>query len=274
MPYDYDPNEHGEGDYEYPRDSKIDEAKEVLLRDLFEKRASEVFYSRQIEILFERRFFHWITAKALNELVQEQSVSGEFRDLGSIKLKLYWSKKHRYPRRQSQEIANLVLRSSEQPFTRAIGRHGEMMFDAALPTGGFLPRGRNVNAYGGNRWTESGHDLDRVFEKDAVLYGVEIKNTLAYIEREELQVKIRMCKHLGLTPLFIMRMAPKSYIDMVRLAGGFSLIFEWQLYPHGYAERAKQVRERLGLKVDCPEAIQAGTVARLVNWHEKQISGR
>ena len=38
------------------------------------------------------------------------------------------------------------------------------------------------------------------------------------------------------------------------------------MYPFGYEERAKRVRERLGLKVDCPGAIQEGTIARLDKW--------
>lgn len=273
MTPDYDPTDYGDAEYEHPRDSKIDEAKAVLMAELFAVKPLEVFYSRQIEILFERRFFHWITAKALNELAKEGQIKGQSQDLGPVKLKQYWSTKHRYPKRQCTEIGKLVLASAQQPFTRAVGRHGEMMFDAALPTGGFIPAGRNVRSYQGRMWTETAHDLDRVFVKDGVAYGAEIKNTLAYIDRFELETKLRMCDALALRPLFIMRMAPKSYIDMVARAGGFSLIFEWQLYPHGHAERAKEVRARLGLKVDCPESIASGTIARLVKWHDRREKG-
>ena len=45
-------------------------------------------------------------------------------------------------------------------------------------------------------------NLDRVFERDGIPYGAEIKNTLAYIDRGELHVKLRMCFYLGLRPLF------------------------------------------------------------------------
>lgn len=51
-----------------PRDVKIDEAKEVIINDLFNAEPEEVFYQRQVEILYEDVFFHWITTKALKEL--------------------------------------------------------------------------------------------------------------------------------------------------------------------------------------------------------------
>ncbi len=158
----------------------------------------------------------------------------------------------------------MVARFSEPAFTLVLGRHGETLFDAALPRGGFMPEGRNVTSYRGKTWTKTRHDLDRIFERDGVGYGTEIKNTLSYIDREEMEVKLEMCEHLGLTPLFIVRMAPKSYFEQVRQRGGVTLIFEWQLYPFGHEAFAKEVRGRLGLKVDCPKGIQDGTIDRLV----------
>ena len=50
---------------EHPRDAVIDTAKGVLMEELFDSNPSGVLYERQFEIKFERRFFHWITSKAL-----------------------------------------------------------------------------------------------------------------------------------------------------------------------------------------------------------------
>ena len=77
---------------------------------------------------------------------------------------------HRYWRRQAQEIAEFVTRFSE--------------------TAGFIPTGQKVRSNGGRNWEETGHDLDRVFERDGIGYGTEIKNTLKYIPREELTIKV------------------------------------------------------------------------------------
>jgi hypothetical protein len=78
---------------------------------------------------------------------------------------------------------------------------------------------------------------------------------------------VAMCQHLGLRPLFIVRFAPKSYIEEVRQLGGFTLVFKYQLYPFGYRALAKRVRSELGLPVDCPRNIHTGTVQRFLTWH-------
>lgn len=259
----------------WPRDTKVDEAKEALMADLFTKR-HEVLYGRQIEVLFERRFYHWITTKALNELAAEGKIQSVTMPLemggGEEVIRFYWSRKTRYWRRQAEEIRQLVNEFSHPDMGWALGHHGELMFDAALSRFGWLHKGQNVRAYRGKEWAKTEHDLDRVLERDGVSYGVEIKNRLRYITKNELEIKIEMCRELALTPLFILRMVPSNYIELVRQAGGFTLVFEWQLYPFGRRDLAKRVRERLGLKVDSPKAINDGTIQRLLNWHVKNLA--
>ena len=255
---------------EQPRDAVVDEAKRALF-EFLEVEGEAVFYQRQLEVLFEKKFFHWITAHALSELADEGRIACETLVLpGTGNIKIYRNKGHRYWRRQADEIVDLVGRFSKPEFTRALGEQGELMFDAALPRVGFVPKAEKVKAYFGREWTESAHDLDRVFECNGVAYGVEIKNTLGYMDRSELYVKIRMCKHLGLRPLFIVRMAPKSYINDVFQAGGFTLVFKYQLYPFGRGKFAEEVRGTLRLPVDCPARIADGTVGRLLNWHRRR----
>ena len=43
------------------------EAREAL-REFFEGHTEEVFFVRQLQVLFERRYFHWLTHRALREL--------------------------------------------------------------------------------------------------------------------------------------------------------------------------------------------------------------
>jgi len=64
-------------------------------------------------------------------------------------------------------------------------------------------KGRNARSYGGKEWTRTGHNLDFIFERDDVAYGVEVKNTLGYMDQEALQTKIEMCKWLGIKPVFV-----------------------------------------------------------------------
>lgn len=254
------------------RDPVIDRAKNELT-GFFSAEPEEVFYQRQLQVIFEGTYFHWIVARALAELAAEGRIASDVESLpntGSITF--YRAKGHRYWRTQAKEIIGLVSHFSAQPFTEGIGAQGELLFDAALAGAGFKPTRRKVRSYGGITWTETGHDLDRVFERDGVAYGAEIKNTLPYIPRKEMQVKLKMCKLLGLRPLFIVRMAPKSYVQEVRLEGGFTLIFKYQLYPFGQKAFADKVRKRLRMSVDCPLRIADGTVQRFLNWHEKTIA--
>jgi len=221
------------------------------LRTFFDTESNEVFYQRQLQVIFEKSYFHWITARAVSELAAEGHIASDVEPLpptGTITL--YRAKSHRYWRTQAKEIIDLVTQFSAQPFTEGIGAQGEMLFEAALAGAEFKPTARKVRSYGGKTWTETGHDLDRVFERDGIAYGAEIKNTLPYIPRFELDVKLRMCKQLGLRPLFIVRMAPKSYINDVRLEGGFTLVFKFQLYPYGQKAFADMVRERLRIPGD------------------------
>ena len=103
-------------------------------------------------------------------------------------------------------------------------------------------------------------------------YGVEIKNTQNYISHEELRIKIRLCRHLGIRPLFIMRFAPKSYIEEVRRLGGFTLLFEDQMYPLSHIKLMRDVRTALGLKVQAPRDFKDGDIQRLLNWHDKKLA--
>ena len=258
----------------WPRDAKVDEAREVLLQ-WFEERQDQVFYGRQLAVLFEKRFYHWITTKAVNELAAEGQIRSTTLPLavegGAEEIRFYWSPKLRYWRRQALRIRALIQEFAEPTLARAFGLQAEVLFDAAFARAGILPIAQDVRAYAGKEWTKTGHDLDRLYQRDGVVYGAEIKNTLGYIEREELAVKLEMCGALGVRPLFIMRMTAKSYFEQIRGAGGFTLLFGWQLYPFGQEELARRVREELQLPVDCPRAIADGTVKRFLDWHLKQV---
>ena len=179
--------------------------------------------------------------------------------------------KHRYWKRELVDIRRLLERVFEPEFTHAVGRHGELMFDAALGRQGFRAEGINTRAWNGRTWAETNHNLDRIITRDGFAYGVEIKNTQNYISREELKLKIRLCKHLQVTPLFIMRFAPKSYIHEVIQNGGFVLLFEEQMYPLGQSALLNEVRTKLALKVASPRDVREGDIQRLLNWHQKRL---
>jgi hypothetical protein len=258
---------------EYVRDEKIDDAETDIL-DFFRANQGKVFYERQLTVMFERSYFHWITVKALLELSSGGSINSETLELvPEVPIRFFWAKKNRYWKRQAARVVNLVRRFSDATVARAIGFQGELLVDAALPLAAFTPVDRNVRSFNGKTWTATGHDLDRIVRREGIHYGVEIKNTLPYIPRDELRIKLAMCKYFGLMPLFVSRMAPKNYNYEIIQQGGISWVLGSQFYPFGYQDLADTIRGELQLPVECPARIEDGAIARLLKalaWQNRR----
>jgi len=205
--YEFDPGEIDETQLE---------AEGVITR-FFRTYREEVFYSRQIELMHENEYFHWVTKRAVDVLIENEEITTKTEPLKySDKIKLLWHKSNRYPIRKSKELIKLVEEFSEPAFTEAVGFQGEALVLDGFVRFGFSLYGRNINEYKGKKWTETEHNLDFIFEKDSKVYGVEVKNALGYMDKEEIDIKIELCEYLGLRPVFAVRMFPKSWIDEIR----------------------------------------------------------
>jgi hypothetical protein len=274
------PEDEDEGPSLRADDPKFIEACGVL-RAFFDDHPQELFYDRQLCVLFEKSYFHWITSRALKQLAAEGKLATDLRSMPDLRdedgkvltLRFYRHKAHRYWQRQANEIANLVRRFAGE-MGHAIGAYGEILCDAGLGAAGFARMATNTREWNGVVWEETGHNLDRIYVKDGIAYGCEIKNTLKYITTVEREIKTRMCALLGVKPLFVVRWLPKSHMyDTIR-AGGYGILFEHQLYPVGQESLAKEIRERLGLPAQCLREFPAGAVARFVKLHERDVRGR
>jgi hypothetical protein len=101
---EWEPDSETTGEQERLRDPVIDEAKNELRR-FFSEKPEELFYQRQLQVMFEGTYFHWITARALAELAAEGAIASAAESLphtGSITF--YRSRGHRYWRKQAKEI--------------------------------------------------------------------------------------------------------------------------------------------------------------------------
>jgi len=161
-----DPELGGEQPPEEKYDPVVEEASDELMK-FFDARPEDVFYEKQIEIFFERKYFHWITTKALKELRELKKIESNLQALENVgNLRFYFHRHNRYWRRKAAEVKRLVRQFSAPEFTAALGQQGELHIDAGLPTVGFLPQGMNVREFGGRAWKKTDHNLDRVFERD------------------------------------------------------------------------------------------------------------
>ena len=102
-------------------------------------------------------------------------------------------------------------------------------------------------------------------------YGIEVKNTLGYMDGKEFLLKIQLCKWLGIRPVFVCRMLPKSWIHQLNSVRGFALILKYQLYPWSHRELAKRVSEQLNLPIGAPRFLEEGTMNRFLKWHARQL---
>gem|GEM_PF-4453197 len=102
-------------------------------------------------------------------------------------------------------------------------------------------------------------------------YGLEVKNTLGYMDQDEFALKTRLCGWLGIRPVFVCRMLPKTWIYQLNQAKGFALVLRYQLYPWTHHQLAKRVAKELGLPVDAPRSLAEATMSRFLRWHMKQV---
>jgi hypothetical protein len=248
------------------------------LREFFHEHNKELFYERQLCVLFEKGYFHWITARALKELADQSYLSTDLKVMGDLRdeddrpliLRFYRHRSHRFWQRQAKEIAALVRRFAD--FGRSLGDYGELLCDAALWSEGFQRAAKNARSWDGKTWERTEHNLDRIYVKDSVAYGCEIKNTLKYFPPIERDIKQNMCAYLGLKPLFIVRWLPKSHIYETVQAGGFAILFEHQLYPIGHEPLAAEIRGRLGLPAHCHRELPEDAVGRLIKLHKRELA--
>jgi hypothetical protein len=252
--------------FEKVRDSEEERARARLLAH-FEDNPKSVFYSRQLEVIFEREYFHWVTNRALRRLVDEGRIHTEWRQLSTgSAIKLLWHRNYRFYKRSADEVFKLVDGYTTAATDGALGLQGEHLVLAAFARQKFLLVAEEAKSYNGRTWDMTGHDLDLIFERDGVGYGVEVKNTLGYLDVKEFLAKLRLCLHIGVRPVFAVRALPKTWASALIRAGGYAMIMRYQFYPWNHKDLADRLRSMLGLPVDTPRRIEQGTMQRFENW--------
>lgn len=268
---DWDNFEYDEPSLERKPDEYEISARKVL-EEFFEKNGSNVFFGNQLAVQNEDRFFHWITHRALADLVEAGTLLTESRKLAiGSEIKLVWHRRHRYFRRDAKRVVDLVDQYSSPNMCEAIGHHGEQMILSGFARKQFVMLGEHTRRFGEREWTETDHNLDFIFQRDGRTYGIEVKNTLSYMSQKQFEAKIRLCEKLGIVPVFAVRMLPKTWIHELNTHGGYAMIMKYQLYPPSHVDLARRTAKELGLPVDAPKALAAGTMDRFEKWHMKNL---
>ena len=249
------------------------EEAEVDIRNLYENDKKGVYYSRQLCIKFEEKYYHWVTERTvryLKDLGYLKLIIRERKERGSINFYIHHS--NRYPKRKINEIEKIINEYSEERISRSCGKQAENLFCLGLVKKGFRVIAEEAREFQGKKWEKTEHDLDFIFERDEIYYGCEIKNTLDYIDKDEFDIKIEMCEFFNIRPLFIMRYAPKTWIAQNNSKKGYCMIFETKIFELSQIELVEKIKNVLGLPVICSRAIPDGIITRFENWHKRQIS--
>lgn len=259
---------------ERPQDPKTQKLKRILLTQL-ESDRDKVYYQRQLEVIYEKQYFHWITDRAIRELENERLILVEWWPirigLYSDEIKIITSRRNRYFRRNAKEIASLIEEYADPAVTQDIGFMGETLFKLAYAASGFCLVGENTNEFDGKKWIKTNHDIDFIVEKRGKLFGCEVKNTLGYIDKREMETKLQLCKFLGLVPIFIVRYSPKVWNHELFNQRALIQIFETQIFPPGRADLANRLRNKLSLPVQASRQIPLSIMARLNHVLETRV---
>lgn len=248
-------------------DSIVDKAKEVLSMHFIDARGRPVktpYYQHQLQVLYERQFFEWVVAKALRELVKEGRLvmldKDNVAELGRLKIvhgirfyanadAMVGPDAEQSMKRRVMASARHVEKYSDAKHTRVAGRHLESLVKAQLKASQFEIVGEHTSEYAGRKWIETDHNLDFIAHKKGkkLTIGVEVKNTLGIIPREEIDIKIDICDRLGIVPVFAVRWI-KPHLNCIRKQGGFSWMFRVQMFPLGYEKFVSDFSKRFSVR--------------------------
>jgi hypothetical protein len=114
------------------KDTEEDKARARLLA-YSEDNPGSVFYSRQLEVPFEREYFDWVTNRALRGLIEEGRVHSERRQLGTgSEIKLIWHRSYRFYKRAADYVFNLADWYTSGATDGALGMQGEHLLLACF----------------------------------------------------------------------------------------------------------------------------------------------
>lgn len=127
--------------------------------------------------------------------------------------------------------------------------------------------GRKTKEYQNIIWTKTANDLDFIIQKDGVVYGVEVKNWFSYVDDDLYDIKLEICRHFGIRPLFMVRMASYQQIEKTQSRNGRILIFKSKIFPPGNDELVKNIWNKMRLPVSIWTDIPPLIVRNLLAYH-------
>ena len=250
----------------------------TLFQDEYRRPLRKPYYLRQLQVLLENDYFPWVISNALVQLV-DQGILHKVRYVSKAhrKLVFFFNGKLSTPDHERammthiKSIGALIDTYANPTTSRILGKHLEALVKQELRAQGFEVVETEANSYKGRRWTKTNHDLDFIAEHESgnLNIGIEVKNTLSVIEREELDVKLEMCKYLRLRPVFAARWIKPYLNHIAKDYDGFSWVFKTQIFPLGQEDLVKGIYNRLNLPVTVRTDLPPKPVSIFKKWVQR-----
>jgi hypothetical protein len=229
---------------------------EEIFHDNYGRPRKTPVHTGQLRVLLEDKWNPWQVDAALRTLTSCGAISAlqqAARNTGEMTF--YYPSEVKNQTKQptliashARSLSKLVNLYLSPRVTSALGKHLEGLAKYELKVKGFEIVGESTRGYNGMSWTKTRDNLDivAVHRSKGLAVGVEVKNTLDLIERREVQLKIEMCEHLGLTPLFAVRwIGPRA--GLVMKHDGIIWEFKTQVYPPGFESLVEEIVHRFSL---------------------------
>jgi len=225
-----------------------------ILKEFFRQRKTP-FYFRQLQVYFESEVFHIATAQAVYQLENEGFLKRSPCRVSANEVIFVFpariletNKAQQILESHMTSTAKVVAKYDSSEVSRDLGEHFESLVSHELRANQLHIDSIHTRSYKGKEWTTTLHTLDVIADcEDGRAFGVEAKNQLASIEKDELDIKLEMCDYLGLKPIFIVRYMPWSFVPAVTDKGGFVLTLGDQIYPLGYRKLCQEIQNKLSL---------------------------
>ncbi len=257
-------------------EKKSIEAVMSLFVDRYNRPRKTPLHTSLIQRKLEDKYHPWIVTDILQKLIKENvlqtkpkktTYAGEVHFYYSSKLiPTFYSEKE--IKGKLKRLSKQIDRYSHPKNTDLLGRHLHALVRKELQMHNFLIHSEgNVNSYDGKTWDETGEYLDIIAEhkQKKLTLGLEIKNTLDPIEKDEVLSKIKMCNYLNITPVFACRWLEPYRREMLE-RGAFPWQFKIQMYPIGQDRFVEEMQKRFGFPISVMTELPIGSVRELENW--------
>lgn len=225
------------------------------------------YHRKQIEIIFESKYQHWVTDRAVTSLIQEGFLREQPFQLPTIGLNFVCRHDRKNIARATKERAEIVRAYSAPNISKGTGDQAEFWCLHLFRSNSFNIVGRKTKVYQGIMWTKTLHDLDFIVEKDGIVYGVEVKNWFPYVDDDLYDIKLEICAHLGIRPLFFFRMSSYQQIDKAKNQDGRVLIFKSKIFPPGNEKLVRNIWNKMRLPVSIWQDVPPPIVRNLLAYH-------